>query len=109
MHPLHKLRESGRSTPAEVSKLLAENVVFHSPALVRAVEGREKVTAIFAASANVRQGAAQRKQELQTTLARLRLAPEALNCSDQIDGAEVPWKPVRVFDDGTTCTSSRSG
>ncbi len=57
MHPLRKLRESGNNTSAEVSKLLAENVVFHSPALVRAVEGREKVAAILAASPKVRDGA----------------------------------------------------
>ncbi len=57
MHPLRKLRESGDTTPAAVSKLLAENVVFHSPALVRAVEGREKVAAILAASPKVRDGA----------------------------------------------------
>ena len=46
MHPLRILRESGDNTPDAVSRLLAENVVFHSPALVRAVEGREKVAAI---------------------------------------------------------------
>jgi hypothetical protein len=40
MHPLRKLRESGENTPAAVAKLLAENAVFHSPLLVRAVEGR---------------------------------------------------------------------
>ncbi len=46
--------------------------------------------------------AAQRKHDQQTTVARLpRLAPEALNFNYQIEGAEVPWKPVRVFDDGT--------
>ncbi len=37
MHPLRKLRESGTNTPAAVGKLLAEQVVFHSPVLVRAV------------------------------------------------------------------------
>ncbi len=57
MHPLRKLRESGTNTPAAVGKLLAEQVVFHSPVLVRAVEGREKVAAIFAASPQVRDGA----------------------------------------------------
>jgi hypothetical protein len=41
MHPLRKLRESGNATPAQVSVLLAENVVFNSPILVRPIEGRE--------------------------------------------------------------------
>ena len=41
MHPLRKLRESGNPTPAQVSELLAENIVFNSPILVRPIEGRE--------------------------------------------------------------------
>ena len=46
--------------------------------------------------------AARRKQDQQTTIARLpRLAPDALNFNYRIDGDDVPWKPVRVFDDGT--------
>ena len=57
MHPLRKLRESGNNTPAAVAKLLAENAVFHSPLLVRAVEGREKVAVIMAASPKIRHGA----------------------------------------------------
>src|SRR2546422_236582 len=57
MHPLRRLREAGPSTPAQVSALLTENVVFHSPVLVKAVEGREKVSAVLAASPNVREGA----------------------------------------------------
>jgi len=54
MHPLRKLRESGNATPAEVSELLAENVVFNSPILVRPIEGREPVAAIFAQSSSTR-------------------------------------------------------
>ena len=56
MHPLRKLRESGPSTPAQVSTLLAEDVVFNSPILVRAIEGREAVAAIFAQSSSTRGG-----------------------------------------------------
>jgi hypothetical protein len=41
MHPLRKLRESGKPTAAQVSELLAENIVFNSPILVRPIEGRE--------------------------------------------------------------------
>ena len=54
MHPLRTLRESGHSTPAQVSALLAENVVFNSPILVRPIEGREVVAAIFAQSSSTR-------------------------------------------------------
>ena len=41
MHPLRKLRESGKPTPAQVRELLAENIVFNSPILIRPIEGRE--------------------------------------------------------------------
>jgi P-type conjugative transfer protein TrbG len=46
--------------------------------------------------------AAERKRDQDTTVARLsRVAVDSLNFSYQVDGADVPWKPVRVFDDGT--------
>ena len=54
MHPPRKLRESGASTPAKNGALLAENVAFHSPVLVRAVEGREQVAAVFAGRSPLR-------------------------------------------------------
>ena len=54
MHPLRKLRESGKPTPAQVSELLAENIVFNSPILVRPIEGREVIAAIFAQSSSTR-------------------------------------------------------
>src|SRR5262249_11644141 len=54
MHPLRKLRESGHATPAQVSALLAENVVFNSPILVRPIQGRDVVAAIFAQSSSTR-------------------------------------------------------
>jgi hypothetical protein len=54
MHPLRKLRESGKPTAAQVSALPAENVVFNSPILVGAIEGREIVAAIFAQSSSTR-------------------------------------------------------
>ena len=47
MHPLRKLRESGKRTPAQVSALLAENIVFNSPLLVRPIEGRGVIAAIL--------------------------------------------------------------
>ena len=54
MHPLGKLRESGKSTPTQVSELLAENIVFNSPILVRPIQGREVIAAIFAQSSATR-------------------------------------------------------
>ena len=54
MHPLRKLRESGNPTPAQVSELLAENIVFNSPILVRPIEGRDVIAAIFAQSSSTR-------------------------------------------------------
>src|SRR5262245_66377017 len=54
MHPLRKLRESGKATPAQVAVLLAENVVFNSPILVRPIKGRDAVAAIFAQSSSTR-------------------------------------------------------
>src|SRR3954451_4185089 len=52
MHPLRKLGESGNATPAQVSALLAENIVFKSPILVR--PRREVIAAIFAQSSSTR-------------------------------------------------------
>ena len=54
MHPLRKLRESGHPTPAQVSELLAENIVFNSPILVRPIEGREVIAAIDAMYASLK-------------------------------------------------------
>ena len=54
MHPLRKLRESGTATPAQVSVLLAENIVFNSPILARSITGREAIAAIFAQSSSTR-------------------------------------------------------
>ena len=54
MHPLRKLRESGKSTPTQVSELLAENIVCNSPILVRPIQGREVIAAIFAQSSATR-------------------------------------------------------
>jgi hypothetical protein len=54
MHPLRKLRESGKPTAAQVSELLAENIVFNSPILIRPIEGREVIATIFAQSSSTR-------------------------------------------------------
>src|ERR1700745_3872948 len=54
MHPLRKLRESGHPTAAGVRELLAENIVSRSPILVRPIEGRDVIAAIFAQSSATR-------------------------------------------------------
>jgi hypothetical protein len=54
MHPLRKLREAGNATADRVSPLLAENIVFNSPILIRPAEGREVCAAIFAQSSSTR-------------------------------------------------------
>lgn len=56
MHAIRKLRESGHATAADYEKLLAANVVFHSPVLIRTIEGRVAVAKIFAASTTLREG-----------------------------------------------------
>lgn len=73
MHPLRKLRESGRSTPAQVSALLADNIVFNSPILARSIGGRDAIAAIFAQSSSTRgSGAytAEHKLDERTTFLR---------------------------------------
>ena len=57
MHAIRKLRESGQATIADYEKLLAPNVVFHSPVLIRTIEGRAVVAKIFATSTTLREGA----------------------------------------------------
>ena len=52
-----KLRESHHATVADYEKLLAPNVVFHSPVLIRSAEGRAAVAKIFATSTTLREGA----------------------------------------------------
>ena len=54
MHPLRKLRESGKYTVAQMRELLAENIVFNSPVLIRSFEGREILAAVFTQSTSTR-------------------------------------------------------
>lgn len=54
MHPLRKLREAGNATAAQVSALLAENIIFNSPILARPIEGRQAIAAIFSQSSSTR-------------------------------------------------------
>jgi len=50
MHPLRKLRESGKPTLAQISELLAEKIVFNSAILARPIQGRELIAPIFTQS-----------------------------------------------------------
>jgi len=54
MHPLRKLRESGKPTLAQISELLAEKIVFNSPILARPIQGRELIAPIFTQSSQTR-------------------------------------------------------
>ena len=54
MHPIRKLRESGHATAGQFAALLAEDVLMHSPLLVRAILGRDAVAKTMAASARNR-------------------------------------------------------
>jgi hypothetical protein len=91
MHPLRILREVGHATVEQNKTLLAENVVFHSPVLVKAVTGRDTVAAIFAASASVREGqyVAEHKLDDRTTF---------LWWKGTIDGHEIESFDVLVDD-----------
>jgi len=54
MHPLRKLREAGPPTPEQVAKILAANIVMHSPLLIRPIVGRELVAITISNSSKSR-------------------------------------------------------
>jgi hypothetical protein len=54
MHPLRKLREAGPPTPAQVAAILSENVVMHSPVLIKPIIGRELVAITISNSSHSR-------------------------------------------------------
>jgi hypothetical protein len=54
MHPLRKLCEAGAPTPDQVAKILAENVVMHSPVLIKPIKGRELVAITISNSSRSR-------------------------------------------------------
>ncbi len=56
MHPLRALREGGPPSLEQVAALLAENVVFNRPLLVRPIEGRDAVARTIVQSARNRDG-----------------------------------------------------
>jgi len=50
MHPLRALRESGLHSVEQIKKILAEDIVFNSPVLIRPLVGAEIVSGVLAAS-----------------------------------------------------------
>jgi hypothetical protein len=54
MHPFRKLREAGPPTPAQAAAILAENVVMHSPVLIKPIIGRELVAITISNSSHSR-------------------------------------------------------
>ena len=54
MHPIRTLRESGHATAEQFGALLADDVVMHSPLLIRAIVGRDAVAKTMAASSKNR-------------------------------------------------------
>jgi hypothetical protein len=54
MHPFRKLREAGSPTPEEAASILAENVVMHSPVLIKPITGRELVAVTISNSSHSR-------------------------------------------------------
>ncbi len=55
MHPFRTLREGGPMTPAQVAVLLNENVVMHTPVLIKPIVGRELVSIAVSISTQSRE------------------------------------------------------
>jgi hypothetical protein len=54
MHPLRRLREAGPPTSQQVAEILAEDVVMHSPVLIKPIVGRELVAITISNSSHSR-------------------------------------------------------
>lgn len=76
MHPIRKLRELGQATAEQFAALLADDVVMHSPLLIRAIVGRDAVAKTMAASSKNRDNPGvyvlERKLDENTTFLRWR-------------------------------------
>src|ERR1700679_1906556 len=114
MHPIRKLRESGHATAEQFAALLADDVVMHSPLLVRAIVGRDAVAKTMAASSKNRDNpgayALERKLRENTTFLRGQGTIEGHEfevlelLTDGVDGRlsertvpQVPFPAVRIF------------
>jgi hypothetical protein len=93
MHPIRKLRESGHATAEQFAALLADDVVMHSPLLVRAIVGRDAVAKTMAASSKNRDNPGayvlERKLDENTTF---------LRWQGTIEGHE--FESLELFTDG---------
>ena len=89
MHIIRKLRASGHATVADYETILAADVVFHSPVLIRPIEGRTVVAKIFATSTTLREGAYTGEWKLDDRRSLLRWKGEIqgheLECLDLIE------------------------
>jgi hypothetical protein len=54
MHPFRKLREAGPPSPQQAAAILAEDVVMHSPVLIKPIVGRELVAITISNSSHSR-------------------------------------------------------
>ena len=54
MHPFRKLREGGPMTPAQAAVILNENVVMHTPVLIKPIVGRALVSIAISISTQSR-------------------------------------------------------
>jgi hypothetical protein len=74
VHPIRKLREAGNATPEQFASLLDENVIMHSPLLIKAIVGRDAVAVTMAASSRNRDSSGayvlERKLDERTTFLR---------------------------------------
>jgi hypothetical protein len=74
VHPIRKLREAGNATPRQFASLLDENVIMHSPLLIKTIVGRDAVAVTMAASSRNRDNPGayvlERKLDERTTFLR---------------------------------------
>jgi hypothetical protein len=93
VHPVRKLREAGNATPEQFAPLLDENVIMHSPLLIKAIVGRDAVAVTMAASSRNRDNPGayvlERKLDERTTF---------LHWRGSIDGHE--FESLELLTDG---------
>jgi len=74
VHPFRRLREAGPPTPQQVAAILAENVVMHSPVLIKPIVGCELVAITISNSSHSRDNPGryvfERQIDRRTTLLR---------------------------------------
>ena len=94
MHPLRKLREAGLPTPEQAAAILAENVVMHSPVLIKPIVGRELVAITLSNSTHSRDDPGKYVLE-----ARLNDKTTFLRWQGTVEGHEIESLELLVDDD----------